>query len=653
MRKSIWVVTLFIILGLSIGVFSACSNESAGGNSTIIDFFTGILSSDEEQDEPYVSDSAAANWLAGRIRSESGRLYVYKDSVDVANRFTQKLWVSKNFTSFPTMDETGEGLDGTTGIEVAVAFPDEGWDGYLFTVGRLSAGSSNPEPNYGTYDAGYDLSGAEKLVFYAKGASGGERVEFFTAGLGYDHGNNRQKYADSSRKITLDTVTLTNEWERYEISLKRKNLSRIACGFGFVASSWENAAVSEIHFSLDEIRFEFPEGKRREQIFLQRYEAAPLNTEGAVINNFAYLYDNAISAMALSAAGYGEESQQIADAIVFAVEHDRYFNDGRLRNAYLFGDLESEPGWLSRHGDVYARMPGFYDELDETWREDVYAASSSTGNMAWALIALSEAYENSSDEDAKKREARLDVANRLADFLLTLESQTGGFTAGYEGWEGEQTAATYKSTEHNIDLYCAFTRLANIERTHEDNPSQARAKIYDEAAAHAKAFILSMYDSDRGCFYTGTETDGVRISKDILPLDVNTWALLALGDEFARTEGKKIMTFVEENMSSALKDGAPGGYSFQSGTGGIWYEGTAQVALAYKAIGDETKYQEILTFLNESALSDGSIYATDTDGLSTGFSVTGTNIPWEYTKRIHAGATAWLAFAQLGVNPLE
>jgi hypothetical protein len=652
MRKRIWAITILCVLSLIAGLFSGCAGSGTSGEKEP-GFFSNLFKSDPAPEELYVSDSAAAIWLAGRIRTESGKLYVYKDSNDVANRFTQKLWVSDLYASFPMMDETSVGIDDTTGIDVSIAFPGEGWDGYLFTVGRLQAGSTDPEPNYGTYDAGYDLSGAEKLVFYAKGESGLENVEFFLAGLGYDHGNNRQKYADSSRKISLGTITLTKDWKRYEISLKRKNLKRIACGFGFVASSWENPGASEIHFSLDEIHFEFPEGKRREQIFLQRYEAVPRDADGAEINNFAYLYDNAIAAMALSRAGFSEESRQIADAIVFAVDHDRYFNDGRLRNAYLFGDLESEPGWLSRHGDVYARMPGFYDEADESWREDVYAASSSAGNMAWALIALCDVYENNEDEDAEKREARLRVARKLADFLLTLRSNTGGYTAGYEGWEGKQTEATYKSTEHNIDLYCAFNRLAAIESRNEDEKSQASARIYTEAATHAQDFVLSMYDAQRGCFYTGTEGDGVQISRDVLPLDVNTWALLALGDEFAQTEGEKIMTFVEENMTSALKDGAPGGYSFRNGTGGIWYEGTAQAALAYKVIGNDAKYEEILAFLDGSALPDGSIYATDIDGLSTGFSVTGTNIPWEYNKRIHAGATAWLAFAQLDVNPLE
>jgi hypothetical protein len=481
-------------------------------------------------------------------------------------------------------------------------------------------------------------------------------VEFFAAGLGYDHGSNRQKYADSSRKITLGVVTLTQEWKKYEISLSNKNLKRIACGFGFVASSWENPGVTEIHFNLDEIRIEFPEGKRRDQIFLERYEEATPGTEGSEINSFAYLYDNALAALALSYAGYKEESRQIADAIVFAVDHDRYFDDGRLRNAYLSGDLESEPGWLSRHGDVYARMPGFYDELQESWREDIYAASSDTGNMAWALIALCEVYEQNADakgDAAEKREEELRVARRLADFLLTLRSDSGGFTAGYDGWEGKQSAATYKSTEHNIDLYSAFLRLAVIERAMGDESSPTRAALYEDAAAHAKAFVLSMYNSELGYFYTGTGNDGVSLVRDVLPLDVNTWALLALGDEFSQTEGPKIMGFVEKNMASSIKGGAAGGYSFRNGTGGIWYEGTAQAALAYQAAGDDAKYTEILSFLNESAQPDGSIYSTDTDGLSTGFSVTGTNVPMEYTKRIHAGSTAWLAFAQLDVNPLR
>jgi hypothetical protein len=48
----------------------------------------------------------------------------------------------------------------------------------------------------------------------------------------------------------------------------------------------------------------------------------------------------------------------------------------------------------------------------------------------------------------------------MGDFILTLGDERDGFTAGYEGREGRQTKATYKSTEHNIDLVSAFAWLA-------------------------------------------------------------------------------------------------------------------------------------------------------------------------------------------------
>jgi hypothetical protein len=305
-------------------------------------------------------------------------------------------------------------------------------------------------------------------------------------------------------------------------------------------------------------------------------------------------------------------------------------------------------------------MPGFYDAAAEAWYEDYYSVSTSTGNLAWAILALCEAYAASADgdavgdpsaasstiasgatsaagdADASARAKYLDAAQQIADFVMTQQSETGGFTAGYEGWEGAQKTATYKSTEHNIDLIRAFANLAALTTT---------AERYAAASVHAETFVLSMYDPARGCFYTGTLDDGVTISKEVLPLDCNTWALLALGEDFRSREGAKVMAFVEENMRVG------GGFDFNSDRDHVWFEGTAQAALAYKAIGEEEKYAELVEFLNENTLDDGSIYAADADGLTTGFQVSGLDLPWEYGRRIHVGATAWLAFAQLGTNP--
>jgi hypothetical protein len=365
-------------------------------------------------------------------------------------------------------------------------------------------------------------------------------------------------------------------------------------------------------------------------MFLASYEPYSRENEGSILNNFAFLYDNALVAMALSYSNQHERAQQIAEAIVYAYQHDRFYQDGRLRNAYSSGSLKSFPGWYSSRGTEFARLPGFYKPEENKWYEDKNAVSTSTGNMAWTILALLEV-----DKHASKPNDYLETAQGIAKFVLTLKSPNGaGFTGGYEGWEPDPKKATYLSTEHNIDLITVFAKLHEITA----NPE------YLEASQSAKEFVLSMFDPQRGCFYTGTTPDGITINPDPLPLDTNSWALLALKDDFSDTA--KVLSFIENNLK------VEGGYDFNSDQDGIWLEGTAQVAVVYKMLGMEEKYQEILAYLESQALPDGSIRSADRDGVTTGFMASGTDQPWLYNKRVHIGATAWLAFAQMGINPL-
>lgn len=332
--------------------------------------------------------------------------------------------------------------------------------------------------------------------------------------------------------------------------------------------------------------------------------------------------------MALTYAGKHERACQIADAIIYALNNDRYYTDGRLRNAYMGGNPQSFPGWFSMRGKEFARMPGFYDAAAGMWYEDVYAVSAgSTGNMAWAILALCEVYEN-----AGGNEKYLRAAQQIGDFVLTLET-VNGFTGGYEGWEGKETRVSYLSTEHNADLISAFGSLHKL----------TGEQKYANASALARSFVLSMYEADKGCFYTGTTNDGVTANKDVIPLDCQTWTLLALGNAFA--DGDRVLRYIEENMAVSE------GYDFNTDKDGVWYEGTAQTALVYLSTGNDAKYYEILNAMNARCLPDGSITAADRDGVSTGFMVSGLDIPWEYDERVHVGATSWLAFAQMGKNP--
>ena len=354
-------------------------------------------------------------------------------------------------------------------------------------------------------------------------------------------------------------------------------------------------------------------------------------------SDYAYLYDNAVAAVLLASVGAQKHAEIIMDAIVFAQTHDRTFRDGRLRNTYISGDPQSDSGRSIAAGKVTIRVPGFWQ--NGRWQEDEYTVSTSTGNMAWTILALCATARNADEE---KKAEYLGAAMRAAEFVLSLKSENGGFTAGYEGWDEAQTKMTYQSTEHNIDLYCAFSALAKtIAETDPEN-----AAIFRAAADYAKDFVFSMYDHQAHCFYTGTERNGKTVSDSVIPLDTNSLAVLAMGEELKSPD--LTLAFVEERMA------VDRGYDFSAGDlDGIWNEGTAQMAVCYSLLGNHERYEELMSYLRTQTSADGSIPAADRDGVSTGFVIAGSDSVWEYNNELSIGATSWLAFAQLRRNPFD
>ena len=103
----------------------------------------------------------------------------------------------------------------------------------------------SPANNWGDQAGGRDLTGANRLHFWARGAKGGEKVEFKFGVI-----REQQKFKDSASGEIA--VTLTEKWKEYQIDLAGKDLSQILTGFCWVTAGRPEATT----FYLDDIAFE-------------------------------------------------------------------------------------------------------------------------------------------------------------------------------------------------------------------------------------------------------------------------------------------------------------------------------------------------------------------------------------------------------------
>jgi hypothetical protein len=107
----------------------------------------------------------------------------------------------------------------------------------------------HPADNWGDRKGGYNLTGAKKLVFWARGEVGGEKIaEFRIGGVGEG-----REYPDSDT-ASIGPVILSKQWKEYEIDLRGKDLSYISGGFAWIANVDDNP--SSCTFYLGNIRYE-------------------------------------------------------------------------------------------------------------------------------------------------------------------------------------------------------------------------------------------------------------------------------------------------------------------------------------------------------------------------------------------------------------
>ncbi|GLH76508.1 hypothetical protein SSBR45G_14160 [Bradyrhizobium sp. SSBR45G] len=353
-------------------------------------------------------------------------------------------------------------------------------------------------------------------------------------------------------------------------------------------------------------------------VFLRSYEPDPDESRlPAGLSTTAFVYDNALVAIALVACGRVADARAIGEALARAAWRDRSFTDGRLRNAYRAGPVY----------DAVPLLPGWWDDRAKLWAEDAAQDGSSTGNVAWAALALLTLHQ------ATGERTFLSAARRAMEWVMTTSCGADGFCGGVHGYDPQQVRLTWSSTEHNVDVYAVSRWLFRLT-------GEPR---YDEAAQRARRLLDRSFRGDH--FSLGTKPDGSPADDGLLALDVQLWPWMAVTD--APRAWRDALGFAQTYLAVA------GGFDFNGDRDGVWVEGTAQAALAYRLVGDDASYQRLMTGLRADQTPSGLLNATRSRRVTTGLSIdpTGTKPDFFYYRRPHLGATAWAALAETGWNP--
>jgi hypothetical protein len=588
------------------------------------------------------TDSALA-YLRNVMDQYHGTVDVYTDADAAGNHFHYRGRISSlaDSDSVAVMDERCRITPyGTTCIRCVFNSGATNWGGWYFMNGVLTDSARAPRENWGKEpNAGINLKGVRRLRFRTRGKRGGERIEFFTLGVGRDPDRGTRidslPYPDSSPKVSTGVLSLQSTWRQDSIDLKGHHLEYVLGGFGWSASGEQNRG-RRVEFYIDDIRFEYEDQADSVRLsaprLLRSFETiADGGDFDRVMQNVAYVYDNAVVLIAFLAVRDTARARIIANALLHAQNKDRHFKDDRLRNAYQAGDIMLGPGWRPNKIDDVARLPGWYDPYEKQWFEDGSAAGTSTGNVAWAMLAMLAAHEELGDR--RYLESAEKMGKWVVDSCRARVSPLGGFFGGFEGNDHEQVKQTYRATEHNIDLMAAFARLAILD--------SARREYWEDQSDHARRFVHAMWDSIAGKFWTGTQPGSDSINRETIPLDVQAWFFQAsgeLGDKL------RAITFAERNQR------VEGGFDFNDDKDGAWFEGTAQMAVTYDVLHRQSERDTVLCWLREAQLPSGALPTTNRSVLTTGLHLAN-GCPWLYYRRAHLAPTAWFVLAVRGVNP--
>ncbi len=178
--------------------------------------------------------------LTASARAEDFKPFnVYTDGKAPDNHYDPSGWMGDYSDMAMTQENLTDPHSGSTSIKLtytAKKTQGAGWAGIYW---------QNPANNWGSKAGGYDLTGAKKLTFWARGEKGGEQIEEFKIG------GITGEHADSD-VAGIGPVSLTTDWQEFVIDLDGKDLSSISGGFCWVAKADSN--LQGMVFYLDDIK---------------------------------------------------------------------------------------------------------------------------------------------------------------------------------------------------------------------------------------------------------------------------------------------------------------------------------------------------------------------------------------------------------------
>jgi len=235
-------LTLLAVFGLLVFSIASCGGSNQPKTAGIPEGAKQVAKADysyDEEDEYNTSSSSTAKAVTAATGFKGFKVYTDARSPD--NHYIPAGYMGDYSDIKIEAASFDNPHGGTTCIKVTYS--------NAVSQGARWAGLywQSPANNWGDRKGGFDLTGATKLTFWARGANGGERVEEFKMG------GITGLYPDSDI-AGIGPVMLTTDWQKYEIDLNGKDLSYISGGFCWGTNIDVNPDGAT--FYLDDIKYE-------------------------------------------------------------------------------------------------------------------------------------------------------------------------------------------------------------------------------------------------------------------------------------------------------------------------------------------------------------------------------------------------------------